>query len=77
MTVKPQDHDGKPTHEVINELYPAAAGAKSSNRALFVKVDVTVSAEVENIVQEAVREFGRLDMYVCGLPFYPMFPACA
>ncbi|KAK2742775.1 hypothetical protein FQN55_007718 [Onygenales sp. PD_40] len=56
--------DEKATHDAINEAYPAPAGGKGPQRAVFVKVDVTVSAEVEELVKECVKVFGRLDVMV-------------
>ncbi|KAK2807871.1 hypothetical protein FQN50_005260 [Emmonsiellopsis sp. PD_5] len=56
--------DEKATHDAINEAYPAPAGGKGSQRAVFVKADVTVSGEVEELVKECVKAFGRLDVMV-------------
>ncbi|KLJ09242.1 hypothetical protein EMPG_15335 [Blastomyces silverae] len=52
----------KPTHEAINETYPVASGGKAASRAVFVKADASVSDDVENLVKECVKAFGRLDM---------------
>ncbi|KAK2740549.1 hypothetical protein FQN57_006053 [Myotisia sp. PD_48] len=49
-------HENKPTHEAINSSYP--------QRAIFVKADVTASSEVENLINECVKKFGRLDIMV-------------
>ena len=46
---------GTPTHEVIEQRH-------GKGKAIFVKIDVTISKEVESLVQEAVRVKGRLDM---------------
>ncbi|KAL8835308.1 MAG: hypothetical protein Q9170_003363 [Blastenia crenularia] len=48
---------GTPTHEVICSRH-------GENKALFVKTNVTVSAEVEALVQTAVEKGGRLDVIV-------------
>ena len=45
--------DVQATHEVIGER-----GGKST----FVKCDVTDSQDVQNLVDKAVQEYGRLDM---------------
>jgi len=37
---------------------------ESGGRAIFVQTDVTQPAQVERLVQEAVREYGRLDVMV-------------
>lgn len=47
------DSESEPTHELI---------AKNGGKAIFVQTDVGVAKQMENLVQEAVREFGRLDM---------------
>lgn len=44
----------KATHELIKEQYGA--------RSIAVKVDVGDSQSVQDMVQAAVKEFGRLDM---------------
>lgn len=49
------DEPGVPTHELINERF-------GKGKATFVKTDVTVANEVENMVKEAVRLGGRLDV---------------
>jgi len=46
---------GVPTHEVICRRH-------GDNKSIFVKTNVTVGAEVEALVQEAVRVGGRLDV---------------
>ncbi|KAL8791247.1 MAG: hypothetical protein Q9213_000204 [Squamulea squamosa] len=51
------DEPGVPTHELINSRY-------GDGRALFIKTDVTVAADVENMVKEAVKAGGRLDVLV-------------
>jgi len=48
-----EQEQGKPTHEEIQ---------KTGGKSIFVKTDVGSADSVENVVQEAVREFGRLDM---------------
>ncbi len=50
------ESDKRPTHEVITQ----ALGGK----AVFVRVDVGDSQSVQDLVQTAVKEFGRLDMWV-------------
>ncbi|KAK2809257.1 hypothetical protein FQN50_003898 [Emmonsiellopsis sp. PD_5] len=62
----------KPTHDVINETYPAHAGGRGTSRAVFVKADVSVSNEVENLVKECVRVFGRLDIMVNNAGISPI-----
>ncbi|OJD22621.1 hypothetical protein ACJ73_06028 [Blastomyces percursus] len=54
----------KPTHEAINETYPVASDGKAATRAVFVKADASVSDDVENLVKECVKAFGRLDIIV-------------
>lgn len=49
------DEPGVPTHELINKRF-------GDGKATFVKTDVTVAAEVDNMVKEAVRLGGRLDV---------------
>lgn len=47
---------GKSTHELISQRYP-------NSKSLFVKTDVTVSAELEGVVKKAVETGGgRLDV---------------
>lgn len=46
---------GKPTHEAICDRY-------GKGKSIFVKTDVTVGEEVENLVREAAKGGGRLDM---------------
>lgn len=47
---------GKPTHEIIDQRY-------GDGKSLFVKTDVTVGGEVEELVKRAVETGGgRLDM---------------
>ncbi|KAL8688474.1 MAG: hypothetical protein Q9218_005625 [Villophora microphyllina] len=48
---------GIPTHEVVQQRY-------GKSKALFVQTDVTVGADVERLVQEAVGFGGRLDIMV-------------
>jgi NAD(P)-dependent dehydrogenase (short-subunit alcohol dehydrogenase family) len=45
--------DSLPTHKLI--------GADGGH-AIFVKTDVTVAIEVQNLVKVAVEKFGRIDM---------------
>ena len=47
------DSESEPTHELITE---------TGGKAIFVQTDVGVAKQMENLVQEAVREFGRLDV---------------
>ncbi|OAX77879.1 hypothetical protein ACJ72_07817 [Emergomyces africanus] len=54
----------KPTHEAIIETYPVSSGGKAAARAVFVKADASVSDDVENLVKECVKAFGRLDIIV-------------
>ncbi|KAL8769883.1 MAG: hypothetical protein Q9209_004321 [Squamulea sp. 1 TL-2023] len=51
------DEPEVPTHELINNRY-------GDSRAVFVKTDVTVAADVDNMVKEAVKAGGRLDVIV-------------
>ncbi|KAJ9668291.1 hypothetical protein H2201_001721 [Coniosporium apollinis] len=44
---------GNPTHEEIS---------KGGGKSIFVKTDVGDAESVENLVQAAVKEYGRLDM---------------
>ena len=44
-----------PTHEVICEHY-------GDGKAIFVKTNVTVADQVQNLVEQAVNHGGRLDM---------------
>ena len=46
-----------PTHELICQK-------QGKGRAMFVKTDVRVAAEVEACVGEAARRMGRLDVWV-------------
>lgn len=47
---------GKPTHEIINQRY-------GDSKSLFVRTDVTVSGEIEELVKKTVEAGGgRLDM---------------
>lgn len=48
---------GVPTHELICKRY-------GEGKALYVKSDVTVAAEVKSLVEEAVKVGGRLDVSV-------------
>ncbi|KKZ68062.1 hypothetical protein EMCG_06274 [[Emmonsia] crescens] len=68
----PNLNDSKPTHDVINETYPAPAGVKGTSRAVFIKADVSVSNEVENLVKECVKVFGRLDIMVNNAGISPI-----
>ena len=56
------DTQGTPTHELIT---------KSGSRAIFVKCDVGVEQEVEQLVSAAVKEFGRLDIMVNNAGWVP------
>jgi len=47
------DNDASATHEVIRER---------GGKAIYVRTDVTYAAEVEQLVQRTVGEFGRVDM---------------
>lgn len=63
---------------VCSDLHPTArAGAKAEkdiatheliksqgSKSVFIKTDVTVSAEIEALVAGAIQEFGRLDIFV-------------
>lgn len=46
---------GTPTHEAICDKY-------GKGKSIFVKTDVSVGKEVEDLVREAAKEGGRLDM---------------
>ena len=54
----------------INDQAGAAKTAAHGDRVRFVRADVTSDADVQNAVQTAVREFGRLDGLVnaAGIP---------
>lgn len=67
------DYDGKATHDAINSLYPVLSDGRARVRAIFVKTDVSLAAEVENLVNECVRIFGRLDMCVV---LFSLFSFC-
>lgn len=41
------------THDLINQ---------NDGRAIFVKTDVGISIDVENLIKKAVETYGRLDM---------------
>jgi len=47
--------ESEPTHEMIK---------KNGGKAVFTKCDTTKEAEVEALIQTAVKEFGRLDIIV-------------
>ena len=47
------DSESEPTHDLIT---------KAGGKAIFVQTDVGNAKQMENLVQEAVREFGRLDV---------------
>lgn len=49
---------------MLNEKYAVASGKKQ--RSIFVNTDTTDSSQVEKVVKECVKQYGRLDMY--GLP---------
>ena len=48
------------THDLI---------VKEGGKAIFVKADVSIAADVENLVAAAVAEYGRVDVYVPTLSF--------
>jgi NAD(P)-dependent dehydrogenase (short-subunit alcohol dehydrogenase family) len=58
-TARSQDESEITTHDLI---------VKKGGKATFVQTDVGEAAQMENLVQVAVREYGRLDMYVCYSP---------
>ncbi|OAT07153.1 short chain dehydrogenase [Blastomyces gilchristii SLH14081] len=60
----PKGDGDKPTHEAINETYPVVLGSIGATRAVFVKADASVSDDVETLVKECVKAFGRLDIMV-------------
>lgn len=43
------------THEILQER---------GRRSIFVRTDVSDEMAVQKLIQEAVREYGRLDMHV-------------
>lgn len=43
------------THELIK---------KNGGRAIYVQTDVSIAGDVERLVQKAVEEYGRVDVYV-------------
>lgn len=47
-----------------NELAALLNNDKRKNKALFVKVDVSDAASVENLVAQTVYEFGGLDVFI-------------
>ena len=50
----PTDAKDASTHDLITQI---------GGQAIFVKADVTVAKDVETLVEETVRKFGRVDMY--------------
>ena len=48
-----KDEAHKATHEIVQH---------SGGKSIFVRCDVGDSEDVQNLVEAAVREFGRLDM---------------
>jgi len=44
---------------------------KAANRALFVKTDVTVPAQLESLVSQTIKQFGRLDCIVNNAGWHP------
>jgi len=48
-----REEDTKATHEVIGER---------GGKTIFVKCDVTDSQDVQNLVEKAVQQYGRIDM---------------
>ncbi|EEH23126.2 hypothetical protein PABG_05337 [Paracoccidioides brasiliensis Pb03] len=68
----PKGDAGKPTHETINETHHVAAGGKSETRAIFVRADASVSDDLENLVRECVKAFGRLDIMVNNAGISPI-----
>jgi len=50
--------------EAGNQMADALNKALTSNRALFVKVDVSDAASVENLISATVKHFGGLDLIV-------------
>ena len=46
------------------------------DRAIFVKADMGSGKDVEALVEQAVRHFGRLDMYVSLPRITPSSPPC-
>ncbi|ODH20177.1 hypothetical protein ACO22_05954 [Paracoccidioides brasiliensis] len=68
----PKGDAGKPTHEAINETHHVAAGGKSETRAIFVRADASVSDDLENLVKECAKAFGRLDIMVNNAGISPI-----
>ena len=66
--LRPQAHSEIPeevaveTHELIKH---------QCGRSIFVKTDVSAATEVENLIQQTVAEYGRLDVWVLLVTFYP------
>jgi NAD(P)-dependent dehydrogenase (short-subunit alcohol dehydrogenase family) len=58
-TARSQEESEITTHDLIVE---------KGGKATFVQTDVGDAAQMENLVQVAVREYGRLDMYMCYSP---------
>ncbi|EEP81659.1 hypothetical protein UREG_06524 [Uncinocarpus reesii 1704] len=63
--------DTRPTHEAVNQTYPVPQGNGASQengipsqRSIFLKTNVTSASEMESLVQESVKTFGRLDIMV-------------
>jgi NAD(P)-dependent dehydrogenase (short-subunit alcohol dehydrogenase family) len=62
------------THEYLNSQSPAAATAKS-RRSIIVKVNITSTAAVKNLVTQTVSEYGRLDILVTNIVILAVPPA--
>ena len=63
------EEPGVPTHEVIQKRF-------GEGKAIFVRTDVSVSADVEDLVKKAVEIGGRLDVYVFPFPCGGMLMPC-
>jgi NAD(P)-dependent dehydrogenase (short-subunit alcohol dehydrogenase family) len=57
-TARSQEEGGITTHDFI---------VQESGQAFFVQTDVGDATQMENLVKEAVKVYGRLDMYTPSL----------
>lgn len=53
LTLHPYSEDATPTHEAIQQ---------TGGQAIFQQTDVSNTAQMQSLVQSAVKAYGRLDM---------------